>query len=133
LSTILQHACDMADSGGGAIYVFDHTSSEFVLEAGRNMSDEFIAMVRAHPIRLGDGLVGQCAKRREAVQIEDLVKASPDPLFEMLLKAGVRALLAVPLLHQDQLIGALVVRRKRVGAFDPETISLLRSFASQSS
>jgi signal transduction histidine kinase len=132
LSTILENACDMADSGGGAIYVFDHASSEFVLEAGRNMSDEFIAAVRAHPIRLGDSLVGQCAERRAAVQIEDLSNASPHPLIEMHLKAGVRALLAVPLLHQDEVIGALVVRRKRVGAFAPETISLLQSFASQS-
>jgi GAF domain-containing protein len=50
----------------------------------------------------------------------------------MHLKAGVRALLAVPLPHQDNVIGALVVRRKRAGAFAPETISLLQSFASQS-
>jgi GAF domain-containing protein len=50
----------------------------------------------------------------------------------MHMKAGVRALLAVALLHQHQVIGALVVRRKRVGAFAPETISLLQSFASQS-
>jgi signal transduction histidine kinase len=132
LSTILEHACNMAGAGGGAIYVFDQARSEFVLEAGRNMSDELIAAVRAHPIRLGETLVGQCGARREAVQIEDLTQATPHPLFEMHLKAGVRALLAVPLLHQDQLIGTLVVRRKRVGAFAPETISLLQSFASQS-
>jgi signal transduction histidine kinase len=132
LSTILEHACVMADSGGGAIYVFDHARSEFVLEAGRNMSDELIAAVRAHPIRLGDPLVGQCGARREAVQIEDLSKVSPHPLFEMHMNTGVRALLAVPLLHQDKLVGALVVRRKRADAFAPETISLLQSFASQS-
>jgi GAF domain-containing protein len=49
LSTILEHACEMADSSGGAIYVFDEARSEFVLEAGRNMSDELVAAVRAHP------------------------------------------------------------------------------------
>ena len=43
-----------------------------------------------------------------------------------------RALLAVPLLHQHELVGALVVRRKRVGAFAEETVSLLQSFAAQS-
>jgi signal transduction histidine kinase len=132
LSTILEHACNMADSGGGAIYVIDESRSGFVLEAGRNMSDELIAAVRAHPIRFGEPLVGQCGARREAVQIEDLGKAPSHPLFEMHLKAGVRALLAVPLLHQAQLIGALVVRRKRPGAFAPVTVSQLQSFASQS-
>jgi GAF domain-containing protein len=132
LPTILEHACNMADSGGGAIYVFYETRSVFKLEAGRNMSDELIAAVRGHPIRLGEPLVGQCGARREAVQIEDLTKVPPHPPFEMHLKAGVRALLAVPLFHQDKVIGALVVRRKRAGAFASETIGLLQSFASQS-
>jgi GAF domain-containing protein len=132
LSTILENACDMADSGGGAIYVFDHARSEFVLEAGRNMSEEPIAAVRAHPIRLGEPLVGQCGARREAVQIEDITKAASHPLIDVSVKMGVRALLAVPLLQQDELIGALVVRRNRPGAFSSETIRLLEAFAAQS-
>jgi signal transduction histidine kinase len=132
LNAILAHACQMSETGGGAIYVFDETREDYVLEAGHNMSEELIAAVRAHPIRLGDPLVGQCGARREAVQIEDLNKVPPHPLFEMHLKAGLRALLAVPLLHQDKVVGALVVRRKRVGVFAPETVSLLQSIASQS-
>jgi hypothetical protein len=73
----------MADSGGGAIYVFDPARSEFVLEAGRNMSDEFIAAVRAHTIRLGDVLVGQCGAQRAAVQIEDITKTASHPLIDV--------------------------------------------------
>jgi hypothetical protein len=53
--------------------------------------------------------------RREAMQIDGLTKAPPHPLFDLHLKAGVRALLAVSLLHQQEVIGALVVRRRRVG------------------
>ena len=64
--------------------------------------------------------------------VEDLTKAPPHPLFDMHLKAGVQALLAVPLLHQDDVIGALVVRRMRVGIFGSEIVSLLQTFASQS-
>ena len=50
----------------------------------------------------------------------------------MHMKVGVCALLAVPLLHQDEVVGALVVRRMHSGAFVPETIGLLQSLASQS-
>ena len=81
---------------------------------------------------MDDALIGQCAERREAVQIADLAQAPRHQLFELHLQAGVRALLAVPLVHQQELIGALVVRRKRVGAFAEETVSLLQSFAAQS-
>jgi signal transduction histidine kinase len=88
--------------------------------------------VRQQPIRVGETLVGQCAERREAVQIDDLTKVPPQPLYDLHARAGVRALLAVPLVHQHELIGALVVRRKRVGAFAEDTVSLLQSFAAQS-
>ena len=120
LPRILEHACAMSETGGGAIYVFDKARGEFDLEAGHNMSEELIAAVREHPIRLGESVVGQCAERREAVQFEDLTKAPPHPLIDMHIKSGVRALLAVPLLHQDQVVGALVVRRRQPGAF-PES------------
>ena len=39
----------------------------------------------------------------------------------------------MPLLHQDRAIGALLVRRRRPGAFAPEIVNLLQTFASQSS
>ena len=132
LDSILAHACQLADSGGGAIYVYDPVRRQFDLEAGYRMGKDLIAAVREHPIRLGDALIGQCAERREAVQIEDLTKAPPHPLFDLHVQAGVRALLAVPLVHQHELIGALVVRRKRVGAFADHTVTLLQSFAAQS-
>ena len=132
LDSILAHACQLADAGGGAIYVYDPVRRLFDLEAAYRMGDDLIAAVREQPIRLGDALVGQCAERREAVQIDDLTRAPPHPLYDLHLQAGVRALLAVPLVHQHELIGALVVRRKRVGAFAEDTVSLLQSFAAQS-
>ena len=39
----------------------------------------------------------------------------------------------MPLLHQDRAIGALLVRRRRPGAFAPEIVNLLQPFAAQSS
>ncbi len=132
LSTILEHACEISETGGGAIYVFDEARGEFLHAAGRNMGTELIREVRMHPIRLGEALIGQCGARREAVSIEDLTKVAPHPLFDLHLNAGVRALLAVPLLHLDKVIGALVVRRKQPGSFARETVALLQSFAAQS-
>jgi signal transduction histidine kinase len=49
-----------------------------------------------------------------------------------LVRAGYRALLAVPLVRDDHLLGGLTVIRKATGAFAPEVIELLRTFATQS-
>jgi signal transduction histidine kinase len=134
LATILGHACEMSDTGGGAIYVLHEESGELLLEAGHNMTDEHLAAVRQHPIHLGDPVVGECALRGEAVEIADVTaEARSYPLFGILERAGFRALLAVPLLHQGRAIGALIVRRRSPGAFAPDIVNLLQAFASQSS
>jgi len=48
-------------------------------------------------------------------------------------RAGYRALLAVPLVREGHLLGGLTVIRKATGAFTPDTIELLQTFATQSS
>ncbi len=49
-----------------------------------------------------------------------------------MLEAGTRALLAIPLLHEDRLVGGLVVTRRMSGEFTPEVVEILRTFATQS-
>jgi signal transduction histidine kinase len=133
LGTILRHACEISHTGGGAIYVLEAAQGVLTLEAGHNMSEELIAAVRTRPTRLGDPIVGECAAKGVPVQLADIADRRDNPLFGMLCDSGVRALLAVPLNHQGRTIGVLLVRRVYAGAFAPETIDLLQTFASQSS
>jgi GAF domain-containing protein len=51
---------------------------------------------------------------------------------EVILRAGYRAVLVTPLLRPGQIVGALVVRRRRPGLFPQSTIELLQAFAAQS-
>ena len=134
LQTVLENAARMAFASGGTIYVYDKATQVFHLEAGHNMSEEHIARVKAQPIRMGEPVVGECAAKRAAVQIADLAEAdrSGTPLLDILMRAGVRSILALPLLHQGEVIGALVVRRSYASAFTPETVRLLEAFAAQS-
>jgi len=132
LPRVLENACQMSGTGSGAIYVFDKMRGHFELAAGHNMSETLISTVRERPIRLGESLVGQSGARHEAVQIEDLRQVPPHPIYKIHLESGIRALLAVPVLHQDEVVGGLVVRRNRPGVFDPETVGLLQAFANQS-
>jgi signal transduction histidine kinase len=78
-------------------------------------------------------VVGECVERRATVEVPDLALAGDYRLLDVLRRGGIKALLAVPLLYRDRAIGALVVRRKSIGAFAPETVRLLQNFATQSS
>src|SRR4029453_18576860 len=67
------------------------------------------------------------------VQVPDILTAPAESrVRSALVRAGYRALLAVPLVREDHLLGGLTVIRKSTGAFAPEVIELLRTFATQS-
>ena len=118
LEAILAHACRLADAGGGAIYTFDEATEEFTLAATHGMSAELIETIRgAHRHLRDDSPVGQSALKRSAIEISDLATETGYEMRDALLKADVRALLAVPLLREDRIVGALMVRRRRPGAF----------------
>jgi signal transduction histidine kinase len=53
-------------------------------------------------------------------------------LRDRLLGAGVRSVLAVPMLREGRLIGSLVVSRNRPGDFAADVVQLLTTFAAQS-
>src|SRR4030095_6088618 len=58
--------------------------------------------------------------------------AYESPIRRPLIEAGHRALLGVPLLSEDQVIGVLAVTRNSPGAFERETLRLLPTSAPQS-
>ena len=133
LEAILAHACQLADAGGGGIYTFDEVTEEFTLAATHGMKSELIETIRGAHRRLhDDSPVGQCVLKRSVIEIADLAAETRYQMRDALLKADVRALLAVPLLREDRIVGALLIRRRRPGAFGSSVIDLMQSFASQS-
>src|SRR5262249_8221701 len=86
-----------------------------------------------HPIRLGDGTVfDQAVLQRMPVQISDIQKENSARLLDVIVRAGFRAHLTIPLLGVDGIVGALVVRRREPGAFSKNTVDLLQTFGAQS-
>ncbi len=134
LTTIASRADQLSGTDGGAIYEYDELHEEFRLRVTLEMEDELIEALRTAPIRLGEGAVGRAGVARQPIQIPDILDEATytGRLREVAERAGYRALLAVPLLREDQLLGALVLRRRVAGPFPQEIIELLQTFAAQS-
>jgi len=75
--------------------------------------------------------MGQAALQRTPVQVPD-IQNDPSGTIDIIVRAGFRALLIVPLLSADEIVGALVVRRKQPGEFSKGAIELLQTFGAQS-
>src|SRR6266404_5199522 len=99
-----------------------------------NYDAEFVEALRAVPLRKGEGLMGRAAEMREPIQIPDITQpgAYQSSVRDTLIRFGYRALLAVPLLREDQIIGSLSFNRKAPGEFPPEVVDVLKTFATQS-
>jgi signal transduction histidine kinase len=134
LTRIVTHAVQLSGADGGSIYEYNESMQAFHLHATSQRRDELVEALQRRPVRLGEGALGQAAAAREPVQVPDILALDtyPGRLRTLLEQHGFRAILAVPLLREERIIGGLVVRRRSPGAFPPKLIDLLRAFAAQS-
>ena len=132
LSTIAMHAVELSGTGGGSILEYSEHDRCFMVRAAYQTEPEVIDRLRGIRIELDETLVGRAAKERRPIAVIDLNVADLDPHLRILYEAGWRSVLAVPMLREEQIVGALIVRRKRTGDFSAETVELMETFASQS-
>jgi GAF domain-containing protein/anti-sigma regulatory factor (Ser/Thr protein kinase) len=135
LSTIVRHAMHLSGTDCGIIYEFDEPTQEFHLRASYQMEQELVQRYHATPLRLGQGATGRCAQTRMPVQIADLLQEqelATAGIRPILSRLGYRSLLAVPLLLEQKIMGALTIYRRQTGDFSPEIVNLLQTFATQS-
>jgi GAF domain-containing protein len=132
LSTIVKHAVELSDTEGGSIFEFDDVSQAFQIRTAYGTSEELLEALRATKVGVEDTLVGRAASTGTSLAVPDIGKVPPDNHLRQLARAGWRSMLAVPLVRDDRILGALVVRRRRTGEFSSEIKELLETFASQS-
>ena len=133
LTTIIAQAVRLSDTDGGSIFEFN------AADAGVRGAD-----LRRHERGAASRPSARCGStstRRSSAAPRSAVSPSRPPTSisdqldfhtEALRRHGWRSLLAVPLMREDEIIGALVVRRTVPGEFTPETCGLLETLASQS-
>ena len=132
LSTIVTHAVQLSGTEGGSIFEFDEDAQEFYIRAAFGTSQELLAALGATRVGLDDTLVGRAASTRTSIAVPDIDEAPRDAHLTQLSRAGWCSMLAVPLAREGNILGALVVRRRRPGPFSSEITELVETFASQS-
>jgi signal transduction histidine kinase len=133
LSTIVVRATQLSGTDAGVIYEYDEQLAVFVPRATEHLEAEIVETMLTTPVRRGEGATGRLAEVQEAIQVPDVLQAPAESqVRSALVRAGYRALLAVPLVREEHLIGALTVIRKAPGEFSSDAINLLTTFATQS-
>src|SRR5262249_32206687 len=130
LRTIVSRATQLAGMDGGSIWEYDDAREEFHLHATDRLPNELIEVLRATPIRKGEGALGRLAMTAEPVEIQDFAdeRTYQSRLRDALIRSGYRSVVAVPLLREEHLLGALAVNRTSPGGFNPQIVDLLKTF-----
>jgi signal transduction histidine kinase len=135
LSTIVRHAVQLSGTSCGIIFDYDEPTEEFRVRASHKMEEELVEVYRATPLRLGEGSTGGAAATRAPIQVVDLLDER-QPRYtrirSLLARLGYQSLLAVPILLEQRIMGALTVYRRVTGSFAQEVVDVLRTFATQS-
>jgi GAF domain-containing protein/CheY-like chemotaxis protein len=134
LTTILTHANQLAGTQAGQIFDYDEATEELRPRATFGYTQDIAEALRRNPIKKGEGVAGQAVVMRQPVQVPDIAVggAYDSRLRDLIMDRGFRALLAVPLIREDQMLGALAIARTQPGEFPSQVIELLTTFASQS-
>ena len=132
LNTIITQAVQLSGTDGGCIYEFDEDAREFHISAVCGTSPETFDALRHIQVGLDDTFLGKAAKLGRPVELPNLRDAPLDSYLRVLAEGGWRSVVAVPMLREGRIVGALVVRRHAPGRIPEEIRDLLGTFASQS-
>jgi signal transduction histidine kinase/DNA-binding response OmpR family regulator len=134
-ATMLEKAVRICDASFGNIYRSEGDALKLVTSL--NTSEAFAEERRQAPFRPSPlNPVGQMVATKTVVHMPDALAseayAKRDPVTVAGVEiGGIRTFLAVPMLKENELIGAIALARQQVRPFSDKQIALITSFANQ--
>lgn len=135
LGMVIARAVEFSGARAGMVYEYDPDGEQFHYRTSHGLEPEIGEQLRADPVARGEGAVGRTAVTGAPVEVPDISNAADvvaAKTWDRLGHAGYCAMLAVPLLFEDHILGGLVVLRRELGNFSEETVELVEAFAAQS-
>ncbi len=128
LRLIVEMAARMLDAKTCSLMLIEEETRELVVAATQSAGPAYLS--RPH-LKVGDGITGLVAREGKPVAVFDVQQ---DPRFlakEMAMAEGLRALLSVPLVVRDRVIGVFNCYKSRPHQFADSEVKLLTTLANQ--
>ncbi len=127
--TLAESAVRLCEAERAFVFRFD--GEVLRAAAWHGTSPELVAMITAHPVRLGrQTIAARAGSERKTVHVHD-VQADPEYTYFTKDVDPIRTVLAVPMLRGDELLGVTVIYRREVRPFSPGQVALMETFSDQ--
>jgi GAF domain-containing protein len=127
--SMLSNALQICDAKFGAMFRFDGDENYPVAEMNSPPAlKEWLMQRRRRRSPAGQSLHRLLETKQVYHVIDDLISDNPSPPARL---AGARTHLAVPMLKDNELVGAIIIYRQEVRPFTDKQIDLVKNFAAQ--
>lgn len=136
--TILENATRLCNAPMAGLVMVDHDRNRYEIVASKGANPEFVAALKKDPPALDPErfAAARSIVEKRVVHVDDLASptlygAQADHRVITIQTEGMRTALFVPLILEQQSIGAIGLWRREVKPFDAEEIELVETFAVQ--
>jgi GAF domain-containing protein len=134
--SLLANATRLCAAKFGTLFL--NEGGDFRVVAQHNTPPALAALRKSDPIvRAGPGTaIRRSTESKQVIQVADIIaepaysERDPDRMALVEL-GGYRAVLSVPMLKDDEVIGAINIYRQDAGAFEDKQVDLVKNFAAQ--
>jgi len=132
---ILDYALQLSHSQLGIVWVY--ADDGFIATGLKNVPEAFQEYLQAETLAPGPKTgLGRMARQHRIIHIHDVRSEEAyregDPLRKATAElGGARSFLAIPMIHQSNLIGAFTIYRQEVKPFTEDELNLLQAFSDQ--
>ncbi len=128
LNYLINHISLVVDVDAVAIFLIDTEVGEYVLSAASGLNEAAVGKFR---LKLGQGLIGRAVEREELINTAD---CQTNEYFHKAAHLGEKpyhGFLAVPIIHQGEAVGVIVLYREVVGTFEADSEAYLMTLSAQ--
>ena len=110
------------------VYLLESRPTRLVFRATRGLNQALVGKVA---LGIGEGLVGHVAERAEPVNVEQVVGHPKNRYIPGIGEEAYSSFLGVPIIHQGNTVGVLVVQQQESRRFDESEEALLITLSAQ--